>query len=230
MKFKHVLLLTFLLLFLDQAIKVYIKTHFYMGQENILFQSLPWFRLHFIENEGMAYGWKLGGTWGKIALTVFRLVAVGFGTHYIWGIVQKNYHKGYLICVTFIYAGAIGNLIDSLFYGMVFEFSDAYSQNLARGFWVDGFMGGYESFLHGRVVDMFYFPIIQDAYFPDWFPLWGGESFEFFRPVFNFADACISGGVISLLVFQSRFFPAAKENTEVQESQEADEKQAENND
>lgn len=206
MKFKHVLIITFLLLLADQALKIYIKTHYYMGQEVTLFQALPWFRLHFIENEGMAYGWKLAGSWGKIALTVFRLVAVAVGTFYIKGIIEKKYHFGYIICVTFIYAGAIGNLIDSLFYGMIFENSDPFMQNLAQGFWNGSFQGGYAQFLHGRVVDMLYFPIIQDAHFPGWFPIWGGEPFEFFRPVFNFADACISLGVFAILIFQNRFF------------------------
>ncbi|MFZ9239942.1 MAG: signal peptidase II, partial [Chitinophagaceae bacterium] len=105
------------------------------------------------------------------------------------------------------------NLIDSLFYGMAFEFSDAYSQNLARGFWQQGFMGGYESILHGRVVDMFYFPIIQDVNLPTWLPIWGGEPFEFFRPVFNLADASISTGLIAILIFQSRFFSNSSATT-----------------
>jgi len=205
-KFRHAIVLTLLLLITDQLIKIYVKTHFYMGEEYIPFTSIPWLRFHFIENEGMAYGWKLAGSWGKIALTSFRLVAVAFGTYYILSIIKKKYHSGYVFCVTLIYAGAIGNLIDSLFYGMVFEFSDAYSQNLAKGFWQDGFMGGYESILHGRVVDMFYFPIIQDVTLPTWLPIWGGEPFEFFRPVFNLADASISAGLIAILVFQSKFF------------------------
>lgn len=181
-----------------------------MGQETVLFDSLPWFRLHFVENEGMAYGWKLGGTWGKIALTTFRLVAVIVGTFYLLSIIKKQFHKGYIICVTFIYAGAIGNLIDSLFYGMIFEFSDVYAQNLAKGFWQEGFKVGYEGFLHGRVVDMLYFPIVENGKFPDWLPIWGGESFEFFRPVFNIADTAISGGVFALIIFQNRFFPEVK--------------------
>jgi signal peptidase II len=210
----QVFLLAFLILLIDQVLKIYIKTHYYMGQETVLFESLPWFRLHFVENEGMAYGWKLGGTWGKIALTSFRLVAVIVGTFYLLSIVRKKFHKGYIICVTFIYAGAIGNLIDSLFYGMVFEFSDVYAQNLAKGFWQEGFKVGYEGFLHGRVVDMLYFPIIENGRFPDWLPIWGGESFEFFRPVFNIADMAISGGVFTLIIFQNRFFPEAKEKKE----------------
>lgn len=205
-KLKHVFLLTLLILLVDQAVKVYIKTHFYMGEERLIVNWIPWMRLHFVENEGMAYGWKLGGGWGKIALTSFRLIAVLLGTFYIKSIVEKKYHTGYLICVTFIFAGAIGNLIDSMFYGMIFEFSDVYRQNLAYPIWQKGFQGGYEGFMHGRVVDMLYFPIIENAKYPSWFPIRGGESFEFFRPVFNIADAAISGGVIAILLFQKRFF------------------------
>lgn len=214
MKPKFAFALVLILLVIDQLSKYYVKTHFYMGEEIIPFESAKWFRLHFVENEGMAYGWKLGGSWGKIALTVFRMIAVAFGTYYLLSIIRKNYHRGYIFCVVFIYAGALGNLIDSMFYGMVFEFSDVYAQNLARPFWVEGFQGGYEGFLHGRVVDMLYFPIIQDGRFPDWLPVWGGESFEFFRPVFNVADAAITGGVLALLVFQNRFFPSETQSQE----------------
>jgi signal peptidase II len=210
----QVFLLAFLILLVDQVFKIYIKTNYYMGQETVLFESLPWFRLHFVENEGMAYGWKFGGSWGKIALTTFRLIAVAIGTFYLLSIIKKKFHTGYIVCVTFIYAGAIGNLVDSLFYGMVFELSDVYQQNLAKGFWREGFTVGYESFLHGRVVDMLYFPIIENGRFPDWFPVWGGESFEFFRPVFNIADTAISGGVFALILFQNRFFPEVKEYKE----------------
>jgi signal peptidase II len=210
----QVFLLAFLILLVDQVFKIYIKTNYYMGQETVLFESLPWFRLHFVENEGMAYGWKFGGSWGKIALTTFRLIAVAIGTFYLLSIIKKKFHTGYIVCVTFIYAGAIGNLVDSLFYGMVFELSDVYQQNLAKGFWKEGFTVGYESFLHGRVVDMLYFPIVENGRFPDWFPVWGGESFEFFRPVFNIADTAISGGVFALILFQNRFFPEVKENKE----------------
>lgn len=208
MKLKHVFFLTIFILLVDQIFKIYIKTHFYLGQEKLIFDFIPWMRLHFIENEGMAYGWKLSGGWGKIALSVFRLIAVVVGTFYIKGVVEKKYHIGYLFCITFIYAGAIGNLLDSMFYGMIFEFSDPYAQNLAYGIWQKGFQGGYESFLHGRVVDMLYFPIIEGARFPNWVPIWGGDTFEFFRPVFNIADASISGGVIAILIFQNKFFPA----------------------
>jgi signal peptidase II len=112
-------------------------------------------------------------------------------------------HKGFIICAAMIYAGALGNLIDSLFYGLIFEQSDYFAQNVAHLFPA---AGGYASLFHGRVVDMFYFPIITDGHFPSWFPIWGGESFEFFRPVFNVADASISLGVFILLIFQNKFF------------------------
>lgn len=206
MKLKHVFLLTFLILFIDQALKVFIKTNYYLGQEHNVIAGIPWFKMHFIENEGMAYGWKLGGEWGKMVLTLFRLIAVIFGTFYLKYIIRKKYHYGFIICATLIYAGAIGNLIDSLFYGLIFENSDPYVQNIAHSFMNKDFTGGYAGFLHGKVVDMLYFPIITDAKFPSWFPLWGGEQFEFFRPVFNIADASISLGVLMILIFQRRFF------------------------
>ncbi len=185
----------------DQALKLYIKLNYYAGEEHLVLGQ--WFRLHFVENEGMAWGWKFGGDFGKIALTLFRLVAVIWGTFLIKGFIQKNYHKGFIICASLIYAGALGNLIDSMFYGMLFEASDPFVQNVA-GFAQLG--KGYAGFLHGKVVDMLYFPIIRDAHYPSWFPLWAGEPFEFFRPVFNIADASISIGVITILIFQNAFF------------------------
>ena len=206
MKLKHVFGLTFLVLLADQLLKFYVKTHFYLGEEREVINGASWFRLHFIENEGMAYGWKLGGEWGKLILTMFRLFAVVFGTYYLSLIIKKKFHPGFIICATLIYAGAIGNLIDSLFYGLGFEYSDPYTQNIAKTFMSSGFKGGYAGFLHGRVVDMLYFPIITDAHFPSWFPVWGGESFEFFRPVFNIADASISIGVFLILLQQKKFF------------------------
>ncbi len=162
-----------------------------------------WFKLHFVENEGMAWGWKFGGGFGKIALTLFRLVAVIWGTFLLRDFIRKQYHKGFIICAAMIYAGALGNLIDSMFYGMIFEQSNPFNQNVAR-FLPPG--GGYASFLHGKVVDMLYFPIVRNAHFPSWVPFWGGEEFEFFRPVFNIADAAISSGVMIILAFQNKFF------------------------
>lgn len=169
-----------------------------------------WFRLYFIENAGMAWGWKFGGDWGKMALTLFRLVAVIFGVFYIRGIVRKKYHRGFIICVGLIFAGALGNLIDSLFYGLIFDKGMLYDA-LTNDY--TGYSGlatfsskGYSSFLHGNVVDMLYVPIIEDKTLPSWVPFWGGERFTFFSPIFNIADASISVGVIAILLFQKRFF------------------------
>jgi signal peptidase II len=192
---------------IDQAIKFYIKLNYFIGEEHLLLGT--WARLHFVENEGMAWGLKFGGDFGKIILTLFRLIAVIWGAFLIRGFIAKKYHNGFIICAALIFAGAVGNLIDSLFYGIIFEQSVPYTTQVAV------FMpksGGYASFLHGKVVDMFYFPIVQNAHFPSWFPIWGGEEFEFFRPVFNFADASISVGVITLFIFQNKFF--GKENDE----------------
>ncbi len=151
----------------------------------------------------MAWGWKFGGDFGKIALTLFRLVAVIWGSFLIRDFIRKKYHKGFIICAALIYAGALGNLIDSLFYGLIFDFSNPFTQNVAQ---LLPKSGGYAGFLHGKVVDMLYFPIITNAHYPTWVPLVGGDEFEFFRPVFNIADAAISTGVISILVFQNSFF------------------------
>ena len=196
---KKVALLIALIIFIDQAIKFYIKLNFFIGEEHNIIGS--WARLHFIENEGMAWGLKFGGDFGKIILTLFRLGAVIWGTFLIKGFIENKFHSGFIFCAALIYAGAVGNLIDSMFYGLLFEASVPYTTMVAKLFPVGG---GYGAFLHGRVVDMFYFPIIQNAHFPSWFPFWGGEEFEFFRPVFNFADASISTGVISLIVFQKK--------------------------
>lgn len=201
MKARQVILLIALIILGDQALKLYIKLNYYAGEEHLVLGQ--WFRLHFVENEGMAWGWKFGGDFGKIALTLFRLVAVIWGTFLIKGFIQKNYHKGFIICASLIYAGALGNLIDSMFYGILFDASDPFVQNVA-GFAQLG--KGYAGFLHGKVVDMLYFPLIRDAHYPSWFPFWAGEPFEFFRPVFNIADASISIGVITILIFQNAFF------------------------
>lgn len=184
----------------DQALKIYIKTHFYINEHHNVIGE--WFRLHFVENEGMAYGWKFGGDGGKMLLTLFRLGAVIFGVWYLRSIIQKKYHWGFIVCAGLIFAGALGNLIDSMFYGMIFEPSVYGSMHVAKMFPEHGYAG----FLHGKVVDMLYFPIIRDAHFPNWVPVWGGEDFEFFRPIFNIADASISIGVITILIFQKKFF------------------------
>jgi signal peptidase II len=204
-KSRHIFLIVLLILIADQALKFYVKTRFYM-YEDYKVLGLNWFRLHFIENEGMAWGWKFGGEWGKMALTLFRLAAVIFGTFYIGRIIRQKYHRGFIICAGLIYAGALGNLIDSMFYGMIFTDSPEFTSTLAT-FMPKG--GGYAGFLHGRVVDMLYFPIIKSNY-PSWLPWLGGKPFEFFSPVFNLADASISAGVITILLFQKRFFNRKK--------------------
>lgn len=201
MKGKQVILLIAAILVADQAIKLFIKTHYYLGEEHKVIGN--WFRLHFVENEGMAWGWKFGGGLGKVLLTMFRLVAVIAGTFIIRNFIRKGYTTGFIICASLIYAGALGNLIDSMFYGLIFNESDPFTQNLAQLF-PQG--GGYASFLHGKVVDMFYFPLINTT-LPSWVPIWGGEQFEFFQPVFNLADASISVGVIVLFIFQKRLMP-----------------------
>ncbi|WP_317163472.1 lipoprotein signal peptidase [Sediminibacterium soli] len=205
MKARQIVLLIFLIIFVDQAVKFYIKLNFYAGEEHRIIGN--WFRLHFVENEGMAWGWKFGGGFGKIALTLFRLVAVIWGSFLLKDFISKQYHRGFIICAALIYAGALGNLIDSLFYGLIFDASSPFSQNIAKLFPAGG---GYAGLFHGKVVDMLYFPIITEARYPAWIPFVGGDDFEFFRPVFNIADASISAGVIAILVFQNRFFKKAK--------------------
>jgi signal peptidase II len=197
-KLRSAVLIILLIIIADQALKIWVKTTFPFGHITDVL-GLPWFKLYFIENEGMAWGWKFGGDWGKALLTLFRLAAVLFGTWYLGRIVKQKYSKGFIVCASLIYAGALGNLIDSMFYGMIFE-NSTYSY-VAKMFPKEGYAG----FLHGHVVDMLYFPIIHSTY-PDWIPFIGGKEFEFFSPIFNIADASISIGVIVLLLFQKRFF------------------------
>jgi signal peptidase II len=176
------LLLIFLVLLADQVLKTWIKTNMYIGQEYKIIGE--WFIIHFTENNGMAFGLEFGGEFGKLALSLFRIVAVGgigYGLHYL---IKHKYHRGLILNVALIFAGALGNIIDSVFYGVIYK---------------------YAGFFHGRVVDMFYFPILKGT-FPKWFPVWGGEPFEFFRPVFNLADAAISVGVIAIFIFQKTYF------------------------
>lgn len=188
------------MVFADQALKIYIKTNFHIGQSHPVLGH--WFQLYFIENEGMAYGWKFGGQWGKMILTLFRLAAVIFGVFYIRRIIEKKYPSGYIICIALIFAGALGNLIDSLFYGMIFENSSVFSYNVAKIFPKHGYAG----FMHGRVVDMLYFPLIDHANIPGWIPVIGGNQFSFFNYIFNIADASVSVGVLTIIIFRKHFF------------------------
>lgn len=182
-------LLIVVILLIDQAIKIWVKTHMSLHESLHVFD---WFYISFIENNGMAWGMQIGS---KLALSLFRVFAIGLLAYYIWQQAKKKVRWGYMVCLAMILAGAAGNLIDCMFYGLVFDASTptTVSQFVAFG-------DGYAPFLMGRVVDMFYFPIIQTTW-PDWMPFWGGEEFVFFSPVFNFADASISVGVVALLLF-----------------------------
>lgn len=205
MKYKHLLFIVFLILILDQIIKVYVKTHFVIGDAGAVHVAGDWFQLCFIENEGMAFGMTImDSPLGKVILTLFRLVAVTIGFFWVKNLVKKGYSKGLLICSALILAGAAGNLLDSMFYGMIFTESDfmQVAQLVPPG-------KGYSSFLHGKVVDMFYFPMI-DTTWPQWVPFKGGKSLRFFEPIFNLADMAISVGIITLLVFQKKFLVTAK--------------------
>lgn len=196
-----------LVLIIDQVLKVWIKTHLTYGEEfGIL--GLSWARIHFVENEGMAFGLSFGGSSGKLALSLFRIFAVLFLIYIIRSLIRAHEAKGLLACFALITAGAIGNIIDSAVYGLIFSES-SYHGGVAELFPAEG---GYSGLLHGRVVDMLYFPII-DTTLPQWLPLWGGERFQFFKPVFNIADASISTGVISLLVFYRSFLRTGKSST-----------------
>ena len=212
LKAKHVILIILSIILSDQVLKFYIKLNYFPGEEHLILGS--WFRLHFVENEGMAWGWKFGGGFGKIILTLFRLVAVIWGSFFLKDFIKKEYNKGFIMCAALIYAGALGNLLDSLFYGLIFNVSFNPSTFDNIGTVAKVFTGhGYAGLFHGKVVDMLYFPVITNTHFPLWFPLWGGEDFEFFRPVFNISDASISVGVIALVLFQNRFFKKPNEVT-----------------
>ena len=203
MKYSKLLILIVLILLIDQCLKIYIKTHFYYGQEVALLGS--WFRLHFIENEGMAFGMKFGdASIAKLVLTLFRLVAVGFGFYYLNVMIKKGFKNATLICAALILAGAFGNLIDSIFYGKLFSES---SFCLAQ--WVP-WGTGYANLFYGRVVDMLYFPLVEWT-LPSSTPFIGAYTIRFFEPVFNIADASISIGVLTLLFFQKRLLTLPKE-------------------
>lgn len=191
-------LIIFLVLLVDQVLKFWIKTNLAIGDEIVVFKD--WFILHFVENNGMAFGFEFAGDYGKMFLSVFRILAVVAIGWYLFKLAkQRDIPFGFVVCVSLIFAGAIGNIIDSLFYGILFNHS--YGQ--VATLFPDG--GGYSSFLHGRVVDMFYFPLIEGRY-PEWVPKVGGNPFIFFRPVFNVADSAISVGIFSILLFYRKYF------------------------
>jgi signal peptidase II len=209
--YRYALITVFGVLFIDQFIKIYIKTHYMLGEEYRVVGN--WFILHFTENPGMAFGMQWGGAAGKILLSSFRILAAGFGIYYLNKIIKNKEHTGYVICVALILAGAIGNILDSMFYGLIFDQGTTLNPETGNYYPYYGLAEfsstGYAGFLHGCVVDMFYFPIINGT-FPDWMPIWGGEPFEFFRPVFNFADTSISFGVGIIFFFQKKFLKEEK--------------------
>ncbi len=184
-----VALLVLAILLIDQWLKIWVKTNMSLHESIDIFS---WFKISFIENNGMAFGMEIGS---KIFLSVFRVVAVAGLSYYIWLQLKEKAKTGYVVLLTMILAGAIGNLIDCMFYGLIFNVSTPY--NVAE---LVSFGDGYAPFLMGRVVDMFYFPLIE-ATWPTWMPVVGGQDFVFFSPVFNFADFCVSVGIIALLIF-----------------------------
>ena len=197
-KGKQVTIIVLLLLIIDQVVKLWIKTHMTLGESIPVFGS--WFQIYFIENNGMAFGMQLGGTFGKFALSSLRLVLIGFIIYYIVKLIKMDASRGILTGMALILVGAMGNIVDSMFYGLIFNESTFTS---AASIFPDE--GGYAPFLFGKVVDMLYFPLV-DTTLPDWVPFWGGEHFIFFRPIFNIADSCITIGVGYLLIFHRKFF------------------------
>ncbi|MDH6357651.1 lipoprotein signal peptidase [Parabacteroides sp. PF5-9] len=181
-------LIIILLLLLDQTLKIWVKTNMQLHES---FQITSWFYIYFTENPGMAFGMEI---FGKLFLSLFRLVAIVFIGYYLYKLIKKEYKFGFIACIALILAGAAGNIIDSVFYGVIFDSS--YGQ--VATFMPEG--GGYSTWLHGKVVDMFYFPLIETV-LPEWLPIWGGNEFVFFRPIFNIADSAICVGVFLLLIF-----------------------------
>lgn len=202
MSLKKASLLIFVILLIDQVSKFYIKTNFALGEEVRVFD---WFRILFVENEGMAWGAKIPGEYGKLILTSFRLVAIVGIAYWLWDSVRKNSSTELVVAVSLIFAGAFGNIIDSVFYGEIFS----HSYNQVATFLPDE--GGYGTLLHGKVVDMLYFPL-WSGYLPEWIPIWGGEYFTFFEPVFNVADSAITIGVFLLIIFNKKAFSHENED------------------
>jgi len=198
---KKSILLILAILLIDQVVKIIVKTNMTLYQDIHVFGN--WFMIKFIENDGMAFGFDLPGNYGKLLLTLFRILALVGIAFYLRHLIKLKSPTGLIIAISMIFAGAMGNIIDSVFYANIFSISTPYAA--ATMFPAEG---GYGTFMHGHVVDMLYFPILN-GYYPDWVPWKGGDPFEFFRPIFNIADSSISIGVMSILIFQKRFFVEA---------------------
>ena len=196
MSLRKAYLIVFILLLVDQLSKIYIKTNFVLGDEVEVFS---WFKIHFIENEGMAWGTVIPGTYGKLILTIFRLLVVPLIGYWLWDSVEKKHSSNYLIvAISLILAGALGNIIDSVFYGVIFDDSTYQLATLFSD-------KPYGHWLYGKVVDMFYFPLFEGDW-PEWLPVIGGQHFKFFNAIFNVADMAISTGVGILIVFNKKAF------------------------
>lgn len=205
MKLSRAIFIIILILLIDQISKIYIKTNFYYGEEVRVFD---WFRIHFIENNGMAWGFEFGGNAGKLFLTLFRLIAiVGIG-YWLYNATKKHAPKLLVVAIALIFAGALGNILDSVFYGVIFNTPGG--TEVATMFSDDP----YGSLFFGKVVDMLYFPFFENAIVPEWVPFVGGKTFTFFNAIFNIADMSISTGVGILIVFNKRVFPKTSEETE----------------
>jgi signal peptidase II len=201
MSLKKAGLIIFLILLVDQVFKVYIKLNFTLGESLQVF-GLDWFRIYFVENDGAAWGAKIPWEHGKLALSLFRLLIAPVIGYWLIKSVREQAPKLLIISISLIFAGAVGNIIDSLLYGVIFSMSD---YNTVATFLPE--LGGYQKPLYGKVVDMLYFPFIENTVLPDWIPFWGGSKFTFFNAIFNIADMAISTGVGILLVFNKRVFP-----------------------
>jgi signal peptidase II len=206
-----VILTILIVLIIDQALKIYTKTNILYG-DGFDMLGLSWAKIHFIENDGMAFGLSFGGVTGKYILSIFRIIMAAFLLYILKNLLDQNETYGLIISFGLIIAGAVGNIIDCAFYGLIFSES-FFHGGLATMFPSEG---GYGSFLTGKVVDMLYFPMV-DTILPEWIPIWGGERFEFFRPVFNIADSAITVGVVSILLFHRRFFNTNEKTKDVNE-------------